>query len=166
MATISGVGAGGLSAAAPNAFSELTSEEFVKIMFTELSNQDPLKPNDSTALLEQLSSLRSIQSDLELTKQLNALVTRNELSSAAALIGHTVRGLDESNLRVSGVVRAVARTSDGPVLILDNGFRVPFSGVDEMYQTPSANPPGGGTPTNPPGNNGPDITPRPGEGED
>ena len=53
------------SGVAPNAFSELTSEEFVKIMFTELSNQDPLKPSDSSALLQQMSNLRSIQSDIE-----------------------------------------------------------------------------------------------------
>ena len=34
--------------------SDLATEDFVKIIFTELGNQDPLQPSDSKALLEQL----------------------------------------------------------------------------------------------------------------
>jgi flagellar basal-body rod modification protein FlgD len=117
---------------APNAFSDLTSEEFVKIMFTELSNQDPLKPNDSAALLEQMANLRSIQSDLELGGRLEALTTRGELAAAGGLIGKRVSGLTESGERVAGTVRSVSRTSEGPVLNLASGARVSFSQVDEM----------------------------------
>ena len=58
---------GGSTASAPTSrFTELSSEEFIKIIFTELQNQDPFKPNDSSALLEQLNSIRSIESDIEL----------------------------------------------------------------------------------------------------
>ena len=117
---------------APNAFSDLTSEEFVKIMFTELSNQDPLKPNDSAALLEQMSSLRSIQSDIELSSKLEAMVSQNQLAAAGGLIGKYVSGVSTGNLRVEGEVISVSRTSDGPVLNLSNGYRVAFENVDEM----------------------------------
>src|SRR5687768_10516513 len=92
-------GAGGI----PNAFNELSSEEFVKIIFTELSNQDPLKPNDSSALLEQMSSLRSIQSDIELSQKLEALVTQNQLASAGGLIGKFITGYTDTFQRVEGV---------------------------------------------------------------
>lgn len=115
-----------------NAFSDLTSEEFVKIMFTELSNQDPLKPNDSAALLEQMSSLRSIQSDIELSSKLEAMVSQNQLAAAGGLIGKYVSGVSTGNLRVEGEVISVSRTSDGPVLNLSNGYRVAFENVDEM----------------------------------
>lgn len=120
------------TAAGANAFSELTSEEFVKIMFTELSNQDPLKPNDSTQMLEQLSSLRSIQSDIELGNKLESIVTQNQLSTAGSLIGKYVSGLTEGGSRVVGEVVAVARTSDGPVLRLSNNYVLPFRNVDIM----------------------------------
>jgi flagellar basal-body rod modification protein FlgD len=115
-----------------NAFSDLTSEEFVKIMFTELSNQDPLKPNDSAALLEQMSSLRSIQSDIELSSKLEAMVSQNQLAAAGGLIGKYVSGVSTGNLRVEGEVISVSRTSEGPILNLLNGFRVRFENVDEM----------------------------------
>ena len=138
-----------LSRSTPNAFSELNSEEFVKIMFTELGHQDPLKPNDSAALLQQMSSLRSIQSDIELSSKLESLVKENQLSSAGNMIGRLISGLTEDNLRVYGTVISVSRTDRGPILNLNNGFRVPFSSVDEMTD-PTRLPGGGDTPNPPP----------------
>lgn len=121
-----------VAATGKDAFSDLTSEEFVRIMFTELANQDPLKPNDSNQMLEQLSSLRSIQSDLELSTKLETIVSQNQLASAGGLIGKYVSGITADGQRVVGEVVSVARTKDGPVLRLSNNFRVPFKNVDIM----------------------------------
>lgn len=133
-----GIGAlssgGTLVSERPNGFSELTSEQFVKIIFTELGNQDPLQPNDSKALLEQLSSIRSIQSDLDLSRRLEAIVTQNELSSASGMIGRRVSGLNESNTRVQDVVASVSRTSSGAVLNLRGGDRVALKNVDQILE--------------------------------
>ena len=128
--------AGHLFAESPtaNAFSGLNSEEFIKIMFTELSNQDPMQPNDSKDLLDQLSSLRSIQSDMDLGNRLSALVTQNELSAASGLIGRQISGLDENFNRVQGVVASVSRTEFGAVLTLRTGSRVPMSYMDQVQE--------------------------------
>jgi len=125
---------------ASDAFSDLTSEDFVKIMFTELSNQDPLKPNDSNALLQQMSNLRSIQSDLDLSDKLNSLVSQNQMSSASNLLGKVISGVSEDSERVIGVVSTVSRTDDGPVLTLTDGTRVHFDQVDELADLPEADP--------------------------
>lgn len=128
-----GWGGGSALAVSPsNGFSDLTSEDFVRIMFTELTNQDPLAPNDSQALLEQMSSLRSIQSDLDLQNKLDAVVTQNQLASAANLIGDYVVGLTEQSERVADFVVSVSRTTDGPVLNLESGYKIPFDGVIEI----------------------------------
>ena len=37
-------------------FSSMSSEDFIQIMFTELTNQDPFDPNDSAALLDQIAA--------------------------------------------------------------------------------------------------------------
>lgn len=125
----------GLNAAAKastNAFSALTSEEFVKIMFSELSNQDPLKPNDSNQLVQQMANLRSIESDLQLQNRLESLVTQNQLAAAGSMIGARISGLSEDNRRVEGIVQRIAQTKDGPVLTLTTGTRVRFSNLDEI----------------------------------
>jgi len=46
---------GSQASASTSRFSEMSSEDFMKIIFTELQSQDPFKPNDSNALLEQLN---------------------------------------------------------------------------------------------------------------
>lgn len=138
ISALDGAGTGTAGSITPNAFNDLTSEQFVKIMFTELSNQDPLKPNDSNQMLQQLSSLRSIQSDINLTDKLEAILTQNQLSTAGSLIGKYVSGLTEGGQRVVGEVVAVARNENGPLLRLSNNFLVPFANVDIMQGVPQA----------------------------
>ena len=118
-----------------NSFAELSSEEFVEVLFSELTNQDPFNPQDSQALLEQLSSLRNIESQLSLQKQLETLVLQNQLSSAGGLIGKLVAGLDANNDAVEGLVTSV-RVQDGKAhLELDTGRLLP---IDRLTQIADA----------------------------
>ena len=70
---------------APKGMSALTTEEFSKIIFTELANQDPLSPNDTGALLQQISTLRSIQSDMDLSDRLRPWCSRTSSLPPRAL---------------------------------------------------------------------------------
>ena len=117
-------GAGGT-----NRFNELSSEDFMKIIFTELQQQDPFEPNDSSALLEQLNSIRAIESDIELTENLENIVFQNQLATAGNLIGKTVEGLTATNDRVVGNVFAVVREGNEVTLQLDTGWEVPADNV-------------------------------------
>ncbi|MBX3361848.1 MAG: hypothetical protein KF912_05620 [Phycisphaeraceae bacterium] len=135
--SIQGVlGAGeGTRTASGDAFSNLSSEEFTKIILTELQNQDPLSPNDTGALLQQLSSIRSIQSDLELQSRLTSMVAQNELAGASSLIGRRVSGLTDSNQRVEDEVESVSRTNAGAVLNLKGGKKMRMAYLDEILAT-------------------------------
>jgi flagellar basal-body rod modification protein FlgD len=115
-----------------SAFSALGSDQFVKIIFAELANQDPLAPSDSKALLEQLSSLRSIQADTDLSARLAALVGQNELAAASGLIGRKISGISEDLRRVEGSVASVSRTQSGAILTLKSGERIPMSSIDQV----------------------------------
>ena len=115
-----------------NRFSDLSSQEFVEIIFAELANQDPLKPSDTGALLDQLSTLRSIQSDIDLQSKLESLIAQNELSSAASMIGKFVSGVSAEGEFVEDFVFSVTRTQDGPVLNLDSGKRLTLANVHEI----------------------------------
>src|SRR5262245_36281091 len=123
----------------PSQFSKMSSEDFIRIIFTELSNQDPFAPNDSAALLQQLDSIRSIEADLKLTDQLQSLVFQNQLAAASGMIGKFIGGLTASNERVAGYVVSVIRQGDEVNLELDNGWIVPIDGVETVID-PSAIP--------------------------
>ena len=140
------------SSSSASGLSGLSSDEFTKIVFAELSNQDPLSPNDTNQLLQQISTIRSIQSDLDLSTNLNNLVGQNEFANAASLIGKPVSGVSEDRLRVVGVVQTVSRTKDGTVLTLDDGSRLNVKQLDEIWELPAT--PGGGTGTGGTGSSG------------
>jgi flagellar basal-body rod modification protein FlgD len=131
-------GVGNTAASAGNAYSQLSSEDFAKIIFTELSKQDPLQPNDTNALLEQISNIRSIQSDMDLTDRLSSLVDQSEFSAASTLIGKTVSGVSAGNSRVAGVVVSVSRTPDGAFVTLRGGERVPMTNLDVIRESEEA----------------------------
>jgi flagellar hook assembly protein FlgD len=115
-----------------DAFSEMSSEDFIRIMFAELSNQDPFQPNDSAALLEQINSIRSIESDMRITEQLQALVTENQLASASSMIGKFIAGQTEDFKTVTGFVVSVIRQGDAINLELDTGWWVPIGNVQTV----------------------------------
>jgi len=122
----------GSSAAPANGFDSLSSQEFLRIMFSELANQDPLKPNDTQAVLDQISSIRSIESDLNLSDKLESLVSQNQLASAGTLIGKFVSGLSDSGGRAGDLVLSVSSTKNGAVLNLASGDRINMSRVEEI----------------------------------
>ena len=115
-----------------DAFNTLSSQEFLRIMFTQLQNQDPLEPQDSQAMLDQLSALRSIESDTKMVASLENLVSQNEFAAASQLIGSLVSGVTLDNQRLADLVVSVSQTSQGPVLNLFGGSRMFFNQVDEI----------------------------------
>lgn len=119
-------GIGGFAAtstsARPTGFNSLSSADFVKIMTTELSRQDPLSPTDSKAILEQISSIRAIESNISLKASLEEMVKQNEFSSASGLIGRKVVALGDDAQELKGVVAGVSSSREGARIVLTNGF--------------------------------------------
>lgn len=137
--------------AAGNRFSDLSSEDFIKIITTELTKQDPLKPNDTNTLLTQISSIREIESQVSLKSSLDSLVGQSSFASASNMLGATISGVgtlpNGNQARVNGTVISVARTSKGPQLTLSNGATVLFSNVDNVTLPTDTAPPQNPTPT-------------------
>jgi flagellar basal-body rod modification protein FlgD len=148
------------SSGIPSQFSQLTSEDFVKIMMTELTSQDPLKPNDSNTLLQQFSSLRNIESSLALQNKLTDVVSQNQLSTAGSLLGKYVAGYTDNFDPAEGIVGSISQTADGPVLNLTTGARIPFKNVQQILNPPTTTPPTTTPPTTTPPTTTPPHTPK------
>ncbi|MFO7902612.1 MAG: flagellar hook capping FlgD N-terminal domain-containing protein [Pirellulaceae bacterium] len=82
-------------------------DQFLKLMITELQNQDPLNPMDNGQMLQQLSDMRSIASNDKLTETLEAVLVGQNVSTASALIGKEVDALTDEGNNVHGVVERV-----------------------------------------------------------
>ena len=126
-----------LRSTTPNGFSSLQSEDFIRIMFTQLANQDPFAPSDSSALLEQMNSIRSIEANIDLIERLDTLVFENKLSSASNLIGKEVEGLTAQGNRVTGTVESVLRQGENVVVHLDTGWQLSVDNIETIRERPA-----------------------------
>ncbi len=131
MSALDALGFGRLDATR-SGFSAMSSEDFTKIIFAELAKQDPLAPNDTNALIQQISNIRSIQSDMDLSARLQSLVDQNEFASAATLIGKHVSGLTDDFERAEGRVRSIAKSLGITSVELESGERLSVSNIDTI----------------------------------
>lgn len=116
------------SASASNPYN-LSTADFVKMMITQLQNQDPLQPESNDQLMSQMNQIGQLQSNTMLQDTLKGLGLQTQIGSASSLIGKMVEGMDQNNNTVRGVVNSVKMQSDGISLELDNGQSLPLSQV-------------------------------------
>jgi flagellar basal-body rod modification protein FlgD len=116
---------------------QLKTEDFIKMMITQLQHQDPLEPAKNQELLAQMSQIGQLQSATSLQESLQGMVLQNQIGAASGLIGKTVQGLDAQDEPVTGLVNSVKVGSDGVSLELDNGKTLLLSRVTQI--APPAN---------------------------
>src|SRR6266576_234966 len=86
---------------------DLDINQFLQLMVSELTHQDPLNPMDNTQLVQQIGELRSIAASDQLTTTLQSLQTQQSLTTASALIGKTVTAMGSDNKDITGTVDSV-----------------------------------------------------------
>lgn len=132
MSAISGELTGGSAGSGTKAFEALSSQDFLEVIFTELTAQDPLAPNDTKDLLNQIATIRSIESDLQLGDKLENMLRRSEITSASSLVGKFVTGLADNGAEVLGYVDSVSITREGIRMNLSDGSSVALTSVQEI----------------------------------
>ena len=134
--TTTGVGGANTSAGIPAGAAkknfELKTEDFIKMMITQLQNQDPMEPAKNQELLAQMSQIGQLQSATTLQESLKGMVVQNQIGSAAGLIGKNVEGLDGNDDPITGLVTSVRVEKDGVSLELDNGKTLPLGRVTSI----------------------------------
>lgn len=120
-----------------DAFQELDLSAFLSMMIAELQNQDPMNPMDNAQLLQQVSQIREIESNMRLTTTLESLGRAQNLASGAALIGREITGLDADGKEISGVVQKVSADEKGCYLHLEEGT-VAMNNIKEVVSPKSA----------------------------
>lgn len=109
-------------------FNGMNSEMFMKLLITQLQNQDPLEPMDNDQLLNQISMMRSLQSNIELGDAMKSITTNQQLSTAAGFIGKKVVGTGADNAQVTGVADR-AFIKDGAAYIAVGSKEMPLASV-------------------------------------
>jgi len=101
------------SGAAPGGVAKSTSQDnqdrFLKLLVTQLKNQDPLNPLDNAQMTTQMAQISSLQGIEQLNRTLEALAASfsgGQAVQAAALVGHDVMAPGSDMLLASGHAQA------------------------------------------------------------
>lgn len=104
---------------AAGGINDVDIDDFLKIMITELQNQDPLNPLENDELIAQISQIRSVGATEKLTDTLDSVLLGQNISSATNLIGAEIDAISDDNEKVTGVVEKVSVANGQPKLHLD-----------------------------------------------
>ena len=112
----------------------MSSEDFFQLLITEMQNQDPFEPSDTSKIIEQVSQIRSIEQNEKLNSTLETFSQQQRLGGTTDLIGKYVQALatdaEGNESLYEGVVTSVFFNSDGSaVLELDTGQAIPADDV-------------------------------------
>ena len=93
--------------------SDMNGMDFLKLLISELSNQDPFEPMKNKEILEQLSAIRSLEANMSLGENIKSLLNNQELASASVLIGRVISGVDTDGQLVEGTVERIVLDAAG-----------------------------------------------------
>ncbi|WP_276940919.1 flagellar hook capping FlgD N-terminal domain-containing protein [Ferrimicrobium acidiphilum] len=122
------------STAQNNSIASLSSNEFLKLLVTELTNQNPLSPMNPSSMVQQTSSLSMVQLLDSVSNELSSIRSQAGVVNAANLIGQTVSYTTASGKQGSGVVSGVAM-ANGSLNLNINGLAIPSSEVTAVGKT-------------------------------
>ncbi|MBL4885074.1 MAG: flagellar hook capping protein [Planctomycetaceae bacterium] len=123
---------------ADQGFNALNAESFMKLLITQLQNQDPTEPTSNEELLTQLSQMRNLQSSIELKDSIQQGTSSQSAAASASFIGRTIEyqvgGGGEDVSTVEGVVeRAIFR--DGQSFVRVGIEDVPIEDIISVRDT-------------------------------
>src|SRR5687767_13643868 len=104
--------AGSAAGNKPNDLKNLEADQFLQLMITELTNQDPLNPMDNTQLVEQIGQIRQITATTQLSATLAIVPAAQPLTTGSSLLGNEGTARTDQNESVTGVGDRVAGEID------------------------------------------------------
>jgi flagellar basal-body rod modification protein FlgD len=134
-------GAQNIAEAVNSAASQTLSEQdFLNLLVTQMTSQDPLNPMTNQDMLSQMVQFSTLQSNTAMQSLLAGMQNTQTFAEASSLIGKQVNLLlDSSGATTQGVVSAVDLSSGTPQIVV-NGQSYNLSQVLAVAAPPASNP--------------------------
>lgn len=112
----------------------LDYDNFLKLLITQMKNQDPTDPMDPSQQVAQLATFSQVEQSIKMNTNLESLISASSLSNASSYIGKTITSADGSK---SGVVASVEVTSEGLSATTTSGSSIAIGQGIKISQTAS-----------------------------
>jgi flagellar basal-body rod modification protein FlgD len=113
--------------------STMGKDQFLQLLVTQLTYQDPLNPISNENFSAQMAQFSSLEQTMESNKNMKAMYTEQSIAQAAALLGKQVYAVDaDTNESTIGVVNGIKIEDGVPMLKLDSGESLSLYDVQQI----------------------------------
>ena len=96
----------------------LGADDFMKLLTTQLTAQDPMNPMKDTEFIAQMANFSSLEQMRGLSKSFDSFASEQKLTSAPSYLGRQVTVLDAVAGQISGVVDAITLKDGVPAVVI------------------------------------------------
>lgn len=116
--------------------SQMGKDDFLRLLTTQLQNQDPLKPLENDAFVAQMAQFSQLEQTVNMGKNVEGLRGDFERLQSATLIGRQITFIDPNTLQLNeGKVEAVNYSEDGKALFSVSGAEVQYKDIKKIKET-------------------------------
>ena len=109
---------------------ELGKDDFLKLLITQLSNQDPTSPMEDTQFISQMAQFSSLEQMTNMSTSFSKMADFLNSQEAAGTLGKTVE-LNLGDTSVQGIVEGATRGENPQILV--NGMYYSMDKIKAIY---------------------------------
>ncbi len=116
---------GSAAAAASLSKNQVDYQTFLRLLVTQMKNQDPTKPMESTEYVAQLANFSNVEQAVRTNAKLDQILQVSAIAQAGSLVGKTLTSADGT---VTGVIESIRIFDDGLIAVLEDGKELVVGG--------------------------------------
>ena len=121
------------SASASNSKSNasLQMDDFLQLLTSQITNQDPLEPMKDTEFISQMANIASLEQMEQFSKGFSKFADSQHAMLAQGYLGHEVK-IQDNDREISGIVESINTNDQGTPEIVVNGTAYSPSSIKEV----------------------------------
>ena len=111
-------------------------EDFLRLLTTQIANQDPMEPMKDTEFIAQMASISSVEQMQRFATSFQDFTASHREIAAQAYLGKQVTAQGEENFPVTGIAQAVEKGPGGELLVTVDGRTFPAASITKIELVP------------------------------
>ncbi len=121
--------------------SSLGKDEFLKILMTQLQNQDPLNPMEDKEFIAQMAQFSTLEQTTNMASMLEKFINLQSQGDSiikySEMIGKQIEWNDSNNETGNGIVKSVKKSDSGFELELEDGSYISVDSIIKVSKADS-----------------------------